>query len=116
MNGGPNMGAPNGRGGFCLGIVGLLVLLMIIGRCGGSGETPPTETRTNQRSIEDLKARFPRIPANGIRVPPESDLKNPDFDVGGHCLAEERAGRGTFEDCIEVVGRELVAIGGPDQR
>ncbi len=56
------------------------------------------------------------MPANGIRIPPESDLRNPNFDIGGHCLAEERAGRGSFEGCLEVVGRELIAIGGPQEQ
>lgn len=106
----------SGKGGFCLFIVGVLVLLAIFGRGGSNQEAPSQEPTARQRSLEDLKAKYPRIPANGIRIPPQSDLRNPDFDVGGHCLAEERAGRGTFEDCLEVVGRELIAIGGPDER
>jgi hypothetical protein len=108
-------GANKGGGGFCLVIVGVLALLMIFGR-GSSDETSPPDASASRRSLDDLKERYPRIPANGIRVPPPSDLRNPDFDVGRHCLEEERAGRGTFEDCLEVVGRELIAIGGPDQR
>ena len=108
------MADPKG-GGFCLGIVGLLLLLMIIGKCGGDGEAP-VQPSARERSLEALKEKYPRIPANGIRIPPRTDLKNPDFDIGGHCLAEERAGRGSFEDCIDVVGRELIAVGGPEER
>jgi hypothetical protein len=63
--------------------------------------------------IEALKERYPRIPAGSIRVPPADQLAQPNFDVGGHCLGEERAGRGSFEQCIEVIGRELLALGGP---
>lgn len=105
-------GASKGGGGAGLGLVPLLALLMIFGRACG----PAPEASTPRRSLEELKERYPRIPANGIRIPPTSDLRNPNFDVGGHCLAEERAGRGSLEDCLEVVGRELLAIGGPDQR
>lgn len=108
------MGGSKG-GGFCLGIVVIIVLLMLFGRATGDRKPAPPDS-ARQRSLDDLKERYPRIPANGIRVPPPSDLRNPDFDVGGHCLAEERAGRGSFEDCLEVVGRELIAIGGPDPR
>jgi len=109
-------GANKGGGGFCLVIVGVLVLIMIFGRGSGDKEAFPPDASPSRQSLDDLKERYPRIPANGIHIPPRSDLRNPDFDVGGHCLAEERAGRGTFEDCLEVVGRELIAIGGPDQR
>jgi hypothetical protein len=111
MSGGTNKG-----GGFCLAIIAVLVLLMIFGRGSGDRETASPEASTPRRSLDALKERYPRIPANGIRIPPRSDLRNPDFDVGGHCLAEERAGRGSFEDCLEVVGRELIAIGGPSRR
>lgn len=90
--------------------------LLIVAACGLDGQETSTNDAASSRSLEKLKAEYPRIPANGIRVPPKSDLRNPDFDVGGHCLAEEAAGRGSFEQCIEVVGRELIAIGGPDRR
>jgi hypothetical protein len=105
-----------GGGGFCLGILGIIILLMIFGRTSGDRETAPPDSVARRRSLGDLKERYPRIPANGIRIPPRSDLRNPDFDVGGYCLAEERAGRGSFEQCLEGVGRELIPIGGPDQR
>jgi len=77
---------------------------------------PAAETSERQRNIESAQAKFPRIPAGDFEIPSRSDLKNPDFDVGGHCLAEEAAGHGSFDQCLEVVGRELIAIGGPDQR
>jgi hypothetical protein len=109
------MAEPRG-GGFCLGIIGVIVLLAIIGRCGSGGGVPAPEPQSRKQTFEELKQEYPRIPANGVRIPPVRDLRNPDFDVGGHCLAEERAGRGSFEQCLEVVGRELIAIGGPDQR
>lgn len=111
MSGGGNKGG----GGLCLVIVIIVALIVIFGRGGGNNATPSTDASQPKRSLDELKARYPRIPANGIRIPPESDLRNPNFDVGGHCLAEERAGRGSFEDCLEVVGRELIAIGGPDR-
>jgi hypothetical protein len=107
--------ANNGGGGLCLIIVMVLGLAMIFGRSGGNQSTSSTDPPPPQRSLDDLKTRYPRIPANGIRVPPLRDLRNPNFDIGGHCLAEESAGRGSFEDCLEVVGRELIAIGGPDR-
>jgi hypothetical protein len=77
---------------------------------------PVAQTSERQRHIKSAQAKFPRIPAGDIEIPSPTDLKNPDFDVGGHCLAEEAAGHGSFDQCLEVVGRELIAIGGPDQR
>lgn len=117
-----NLAPQTDRGGFCLPILGVLALLLVIGRCTGGdsvsqgSNSPPTEASTRERSMENLKAESPRIPADGIRLPSEQDLRKPDFDVGGHCLAEERAGRGSFEACLEVVGRELIAIGATDRQ
>lgn len=94
----------------------LLGLLIATGSCGQGGQSSSDEQSSNERTLERLKETYPRIPAGRIIIPPRSDLKNPDFDIGHHCLAEEKAGHGSFEDCLEVVGRELVAIGGPDKR
>jgi hypothetical protein len=116
MSGPTNTGVSKGGGGFCLGLVALIVLLMIFARGDGDRESPSPQSDTRRQSLEELKEKYPRMPANGIRVPPLRDLRNPGFDVGRHCLAEERAGRGSFEDCLEVVGRELIAIGGPEPR
>lgn len=110
-------------GGGCLGLLGLIAVIFVIGQCAGNGNAPPPGRSSPEASmpqaggrLDRLKDEYPRIDPQGIRIPTLGQLKNPDFDVGGHCLAEERAGRGTFEWCIEVVGRELIAVGGPDPR
>ncbi|WP_159456555.1 hypothetical protein [Altererythrobacter xiamenensis] len=63
--------------------------------------------------IDALAEQYPRIDPQGIEIPPVSDLTNPDFDIGGYCLSQESVGNGSFEFCLEVLGRELIALGGP---
>jgi hypothetical protein len=37
------------------------------------------------------------------------DAKNPKFDVGGYCLTKEKQGGVSFEECIAVAAKKIMA-------
>ncbi len=88
----------------------LAPIVAIIALAGCNDDAAVT---SQNEKISDLAQQYPRIDPGNIAIPPASALTRPDFDIGGYCLAQEEAGNGSFEMCLEVLGRELLALGGP---
>lgn len=86
----------------------LALIALSVTSCEGNSEEPVQNT-----SLDELAREYPRIDPGNIAIPPADQLTRPDFDIGRHCLSEEEAGHGSFEQCLEVLGRELIALGGP---